>query len=272
MSQFEFMRNIPIGQYLPVDSTLHRLDPRARLLAVVLVVMALTFAPGLWGLLLGLGAALVCLWLGKIPFKYALRALLAPLPFLLILAVLQVLWNAGPDNPPVLWSWGKLVLTPHDFRFGLALLLRFCGLILFLGIMSYTTSTTQMTQGLNGLLKPLRALRIPVDDFVMMVQITLRFLPLLALSAERIAKSQAARGADWDSRPGNFFARIRQIVPMLVPLFMTSLHRAENLALAMDARAYGSGPRSSLAELKMQPRDWVCLIVAGLLAAGILFL
>jgi len=136
--------------------------------------------------------------------------------------------------------------------------------------MSYTTSTTQMTQGLNGLLKPLRALLIPVDDFVMMVQITLRFLPLLALSAERIAKAQAARGADWDARPGSFFARIRQIVPMLVPLFMTSLHRAENLALAMDARAYGSGERSSLAELKMQPRDWICMMVAGLLAAGIL--
>jgi len=272
MNRFEFLRSIPIGQYLPLDSILHRLDPRARLLAVILVLMALTFARGLIGLLVGLLAVLVCLGLGKIPLRYALRGLSTPLPFLLILALLQVVWNAGPDTPPVLWTWGRFLLTLHDLRFGAALLLRFCGMILILGLMSYTTSTTQLTQGLNGLLRPLVVLRIPVDDFVMMVQITLRFLPLLALTAERIAKAQAARGADWEASPGNLIARMKQVTPMLIPLFMTSLHRAENLALAMDARGYGAGARSSLYEVKMQLSDWVTLIIAGLLAVVILVL
>jgi energy-coupling factor transport system permease protein len=272
MSQFEYLRSIPVGQYLPVDSAIHRLDPRVRLLAVVIVLMALTFARGLIGLLVGMIAGLVCLIFGKIPMRYALRALVTPLPILAILAVLQVAWNAGPDAAPVFWTLGSFQLTLNDFRFGGVLLLRFSGLILGLGLLSYTTSTTQLTQGLNGLLQPLRYLRIPVDDFVMMVQITLRFLPLLALSAERIAKAQAARGADWDSRTRGLFARVKQVVPMLVPLFLTSLHRAENMALAMDARGYGAAARTSFVNLKMQPRDWAALAVAVVVGTLILVL
>lgn len=270
MSQFEFLRSIPIGQYLPIESLVHRLDPRARLLAAVILLLALTFCTTLSGLLLGLAFVILALILARIPLRFALRGLATPLPFLVILAALQIFWNASPDLPPFLLEWGFLRVTITDVMLGVKLLLRFCALILGLGLISYTTTTSQLTQGLNGLLKPLNWLRIPTDDFVMMVQITLRFLPLLAQTTERIAMAQAARGADWDARTRNLVTRIRQVIPILIPLFITSLNRATNMAMAMDARGYGARQRTSMMEFKMQTRDWLSLLATGLVSLMIL--
>lgn len=268
MSQFEFLRSIPFGQYLPVNSYLHRLDPRARIMAFSLLILALTFSRHVTGVLFGLAVVLLGLWLGRIPIRYALRGLVTPLPFLLILAVMQVFLNASPPEETILWVVGPARITPSDLRAGLMLLVRFTGLILAIGLTTYTISTSEMTQGLNALFRPLAAIGIQAQDLVMMVQVTLRFLPLLAQTAERIAKAQASRGADWDARPGNLIARVRQTIPVLVPLFLASLQRAENMALAMDARAYGSSPeRTSLVDLRFGPRD--ALLVFAALAAGV---
>jgi len=274
MNQFEFLRSVPIGQYLPVDSVLHRLDARARLLAYFALVLALTFSRHLAGGLLGLAAALIFLAVGRIPLRYALRGLATPLPFLILLAALQVLFNAGTPTPEsVLFSIGSLEITPSDFWAGGMLLLRFAGLILTIGLATYTLSTTEMIQGLNHLLRPLAALGLPAQDLVMTVQVTLRFLPLLAQTAERIAKAQASRGADWDARGGNLLARARRIVPLIVPLFLASLRRAETMALAMDARAYGSAPaRTSLVAMHFGVRDGLFVLLALLVAAAVVLL
>jgi len=266
MSQFEFLRSIPIGQYLPIDSMVHRLDPRARLLAAVILLLVLTFCTTLSGLLIGLTFVILALVLARIPLRFALRGLLTPLPFLLIIALLQVFWNANPDQAPFLLEWGFIRVTITDVMLGIKLLLRFCGLILGLGLVSYTTTTSQLTQGLNGLLKPLHWLRIPTDDFVMMVQVTLRFLPLLAQTTERIAMAQASRGADWEARTRNLVTRIRQIIPILLPLFITSLNRATNMAMAMDARGYGAQQRTSMMAFKMRAPDWLSLLATGLVS------
>jgi len=273
MSQFEFSRSLNIGQYLPLGSPLHRLDPRARLVGYFCLVIGLVFTRSALGLLLGVLATFAGLFVGRIPLRYALRGLAAPLPFLLFIAAIQVFFNAQPDSGPVFFTIAGLVVGLSDVWLALMLLARFCALILALSLASYTLSTGELTLGLGYLLRPLARLGLPAHDFVMMLQVSLRFLPLLAQSAERIAKSQAARGADWDARGGNLLARARRILPIIIPLFLVSLRRAESMALAMDARGYGSVvQRSSRIVLHATPRDWLAAVFLFLLAVGIIVL
>jgi energy-coupling factor transport system permease protein len=266
------MRSMPVGQYLAVNSALHRLDPRARLLGYFFLLAAVTIAPRLEGIGLGLLILLVGLRVGRIPYRYALRGLVAPLPFLIILAGLQVFFNQHVLDSPLLLQIGSVRVTLADIVVGLKLLLRFFALILGLSLASYTLSTSEMTRGLNLILAPLARLKLPVQDFVMMVQITLRYLPLLAQTAERIAKGQASRGADWEAK-GNLIARVRQTVPIIIPLFLASLRRAEQMALAMDARAYGSVQvRTTMVEFRFRRKDGLALGLALLLAIGVILI
>lgn len=279
MSQFEFLRNVPVGQYLPVDSPFHRVDPRARLVGFTLILLALTLTSSWAGLVFGLVILLAGLRIGRIPYRFALRGLLGPLPFLMILALLQVFFNAGDAGSPLVFQsaplgiLGRVEITQSDLAAGLRLLLRFFALIIGLGLMSFTLSTSEMTSGMNALLAPLTGLRIPAQDIATIAQITLRFLPLLAQTAERIAKAQASRGADWDARPANLVGRVRQTIPLIVPLFLSSLRKAENMALAMDARAYGSTiKRSSMFEFHFTWIDGLIISAAAGLSAAILVL
>ena len=273
MSQFEFLRAVNIGQYLPTASPLHRLDPRARLLGYTGLVLALTFTRLPWGLLAGALVTLALLRLGRIPLRFALRGLLAPLPFLLALAILQVFFNGQPDSGPVFFTIFGSIIGLSDIGAGLMLLARFSALVLALSLTSYTLSTGELTLALGYLLRPLSRLGLPALDFVMMVTVALRFLPLLAQTAERIAKSQAARGADWDARGGGLLKRARRIVPLIVPMFLVSLRRSETMALAMDARGYGSvEPRSSRIPLHAGPRDWAAMALILLISIGIVLL
>ncbi|HTX79445.1 MAG TPA: energy-coupling factor transporter transmembrane component T [Longilinea sp.] len=271
MSQFEFLRSVTIGQYLPLDSPLHRLDARVKLLGFVVLLLAITLTPRLAGLLLGIGFVLIGLLLSHAPLRFALRGLLSPLPFLLILAVLQVLVNFYPDTSPVLLHWGIITISVNDLLLGAALLVRFMGLILLISLVSFCLSESELTHGLEALLRPLEKLGFQPYDLVMTVQVTLRFLPLLAQTAERIAKAQYSRGADWGTGKGGLIRRARQIVPLILPLFLSSLRRAEKMALAMDARAYGvSRCRTSLGDLRFKLKDGGALLLA--LALSILIL
>jgi energy-coupling factor transport system permease protein len=273
VSQFEFLRAVNIGQFLPTASPLHRLDPRARLVGYVCLVMSLTFTRSPWGLLVGALVTLALLRVGRIPLRFALKGLLTPLPFLLILALLQIFFNGRPDTGPVFFTIGSLVVGLSDIGVGLMLLVRFSALVLALSLASYTLSSGELTLALSHLLRPLARLGLPVYDLVMVLQIALRFLPLLAQTAERIAKSQASRGADWDAHGGSLLARARRIVPMVVPMFLVSLRRAETMALAMDARGYGTvEPRSSRIPLRAAPRDWVAAFFIILISVGIVIL
>ncbi len=273
MSQFEFLRSINIGQYLPLGSPVHRLDPRARLVCLFFLVIAFTFTGSGWGLILGALLVLAATRLARVPMSYPVRGLITPLPFLLFLAILQVFFNARPDSGPVFFHLGSMVVGLSDLGAGLTLLGRFAALVLALSLGSYTLSTGELTLGLGYLFRPLSLVGLPAHDFVMMLQISIRFLPLLAQTAERIAKSQASRGADWDARGGNLIKRVQRIVPLIVPLFVTSLHRAENMALAMDARGYGSVEhRTSRIQLHARPTDWAAVILTLLVAVVILLL
>ncbi len=272
-AQFEFLRSLNIGQYLPLASPIHRLDPRARLVGLFFLVMAFTFTHSGWGVILGALLALTMTRVAHVPLRFALRGLVSPLPFLLILAFLQIFINSYKDSGFIFFTIAGDVISLSDLGLGLMIVGRVCDLILILSLGSYTLSTGEITLGLGYLFSPLARLGLPAHDFVMVLQVSLRFLPLLAQTAERIAKSQASRGADWDSRHGGLFARVRRITPIIVPLFLVNLRRAENMALAMDARGYGSVEhRTSRIQLHARPQDWGAALIAFFIAVIILVL
>lgn len=266
MSQFEFSSRVTIGQYLPAQSFLHGLDARARILIFSAVVLTLTFSPNWQGLLLGLVVVVGGLLLGRIPLRFALHGLVPPLPFLLILALLQIVFPWNRSDAGALWRFWIFTITPVSLLAGGMLLLRFLALILAISLTTFCLSTSQLIHGLDRLLSPLRRMGLPTRDLVMVIQITLRFLPLLAQVTERIAKAQASRGADWGSARGNLIQRVRQVAPLIVPMFLAALQKGENMALAMDARAYGSHPSpTSMMEMRFTARDALCvLLVLGL--------
>jgi energy-coupling factor transport system permease protein len=271
--EFEFLRGIPFGPYLPVDSPLHRLDPRARILLGVIFVAALTAAGRPAGLFLGVLVSLAAYKIARAPFGPLLRGWRSALPFLLFLAGLQILLSSGGAGEPVLVRVGPLDWSATDLWAGVMLLLRFTALMIVLSLALATLSESELTRGLEALLSPLAAVRVPIYDFITAVQVMLRYFPLLAQVAERIAKAQAARGADWRPAGGNFLQRARQMAPVIVPLFVSSLRRAENMALAMDARGYGSLPRrTSMVALRFRPVDFLAVCAALALAGAILFL
>jgi energy-coupling factor transport system permease protein len=286
MNEFEFQRFVTIGQYLPTGSVIHRLDPRVRLVAGTLLLLAITFSPHPVGLGVALLTLLGTLKLAQVPLKYALRGLLPPLPFILFLALLQILFGfqrspaiplAATNFQLELFNLDLQLYIPWSKILGaLMLLMRFAALILGISLISFCISTTELVRGSASLLRPLRRLGLPTHDFILMIQVALHFLPILAREAEHIAKAQASRGAEWGTTRrqglcdlfnlGAIAARVRQVLPLLVPLFLTALHRAENLALAMEARGYSTvtdpkTARTSMVTLRFHWKDGVALVI-----------
>ncbi len=264
MSQFEYLRSMSIGQYLPLASPVHRLDARAKLLAYTMLIIAVSLAHQAAGLLLAMVIAGVLMAASRTPSGYALRGWLSALPFLLALAVLQ-LFITRPVDPalPLLDLFGLRVFSA-GIESAARLLLRFTVLMAMLTVASVTLSTLESIHALDLLLKPLRLVGLNPNPLVMAVQVMLRFLPFLALSAEKIAKSQASRGANWDGRRGGLITRARRVLPLIIPLFINSLRQAETLADAMLARGFSEKrARTSLREFRFRLADGLFLL-AGL--------
>jgi energy-coupling factor transport system permease protein len=211
-------------------------------------------------LVMALIVLLVGLVIARIPLGYALKGLLPPLPFIVFLSVLQILFGPRGTAVAPLWVWGPVSVSAAGLLSGALLVLRFAVLILAISWLSFCISTTEIVHALDALLTPLTKIGLPTHAFVLMVQVTLHFLPLLAQEAERIAKSQASRGAEWGTGRGGLLRRARQALPLLVPLFLAGLQRAENLALAMEARGYQGGKgRTTMVELRFRWSDAVAL-------------
>jgi energy-coupling factor transport system permease protein len=273
MNQFEFLPLVAVGQYFPTGSLLHRRDARARLLFFSGFILALTFSPSTPGLIAGLFLAILGIVLSRVSLRYALKGLLAPLPFLIFIAVLQILFFSTTKNTVVYFQWWIVHISLAGLWSAFMLIVRFVALILSLSWMSFCLSTSEAITGLSDLLSPLNKIGIHTMDFVMIFQVAMRFLPLLAQSAERIAKAQASRGSEWGTRKGNLFSHVKQIIPLIVPLFLISLRRAETMALAMDARAYGlKNQRTSLYELHFDWKDALFLAIGACFIGLILFL
>jgi len=270
MSEFDFLSNVTLGQYFPTNSILHRLDPRMKIAGFTLLILALTFSTSKIGLTLGILFLLAGILLSKVKLGFALKGLLPPLPFLLIIAVIQVFFVVGGQDANVLVTIGSLQVTSTGLWSGATLLMRFLGLILALSLASFCISNSEMIQGLALLLKPLNRLGLRTNDLVMVIQVMLRFIPFLAQTAERIAKAQASRGADWQTKSRGLWTRVKQVIPLIIPLFVISLRRAENMALAMDARAYGYlKQRTSLHEFHLDWKDWFFLALSTAISLAI---
>lgn len=262
-SKYEFLGSTAIGQYIPRDSFFHRLDPRARLLAYVALFMGIVFTPHFCGLALGLLCSLVIFWSANIPLKPVWKGIKRALPFLLILALLQILLGTRLETDQVFANFLGFTVTQRAAINAGMLLGRFSVLIVLLNGFAMTLSTAQLTAAQFYLLKPFEKLGFPVNDLTMVVQITMRYLPLIAQTAEKIAKAQAARGGDWEQKGFNPIRQAKRVLPLIVPLMVNSLKRAETMGLAMESRGFNAAEqRSSFYMLKFSWLDGIFLFSA----------
>jgi len=274
MSDFELLRHVTIGQYLPTGSPIHHLDPRAKMLMAGLLVLGGVLCSSAIALSAALAVVLLGLAMARISLRYALQGVRPALPFLLLLALLQVFTIPANDVGQVLWQWWRITITLTDLQAAVMVLIRFVMLILGLSLFSFTTSLTELTHGTEHLLRPFQRVGLPAHELALVAAIAIRYVPLLALETERIAKAQASRGADLGRGGGNAFRRAIRLLPLLVPLFVAALRRGETLVLAMESRNYTGGKgRTHLIHLKARWVDAVAIglmvmLVAGLIAAS----
>ena len=271
MSNFEYLQKVSVGQYFPLGSWLHKRDPRVKLVGYSFLIVALTLLLNIKGLLIGSAAVLLLLIISKTPWRYALRGLLTPLPFLMILAAIQLFITPHlVSSIPLVKIFG-FGIYPEGITAGIRLLVRFCILVTLLTVSSATLSTLETIHGLDLLFAPLRRLGIRTGSSAMAIQITMRFIPFLAINAEKIAKAQASRGAEWGVKRGNLIKRVRQFFPLIIPLFNNSLRQAETLADAMLARGYtGNTKRTSLVEYRISIQDSIFFLLMVFVSVAIL--
>jgi energy-coupling factor transport system permease protein len=271
MEDFELLRHVTIGQYFPTGSILHRLDPRVKIVGIIALVMALIATQSLTAAWLGLALALALVALARVDLRFALRGLEPALPFLVLLAALQLVfgWGAGSVGCPSLWSYGILNVTTCSAQAVAVLLARLLALVLLTSLLTFTSTLSELARGIEWLLRPLQRVGVPADELAMVFTIALRFVPTLALETEKLLKAQAARGAH--IRGGtNPIARTRQLMPILVPLFVNTLRRGEALTAAIEARGYvGGAGRTHYVRLRFERRDVVALGVLGAIVLGL---
>jgi len=276
MDDFEFLRHVTIGQYLPGNSLLHRLDPRAKLLAFLLLVTAVTFTPSYLGNALLLATVLALILLSRISVRYALQGLRPAVPMIAVLAVMQLLFLGDFYIPSAglrtLLRWGPIHITTGGVQLVVVSICRLVELMLLVSLLTFTTTLTELTHGMESLMSPLARFGFPAHELSLIATIALRFVPILAQELETIVKAQASRGADF-GRGGrlHFVRRTRELLPLLVPLFLDAFRRAEDLILAMEARCYmGGRGRTHLVRFRSSPRDYLAVIVLGLYTAFML--
>jgi energy-coupling factor transport system permease protein len=256
-----------IAQYYPAESPLHRLDPRAKIVAVTALAIALFTRDSFASLAVYGAAALAGLALSRVPVAWYWRGLRPILWLIALTFVAQLLFARGT---PVV-SLGPVRVTWQGLELATFLSVRLIVLVITGSLLTLTTSPIALTDGLAWLARPLRRLRVPTEELALMMTIALRFIPTLLVEVETIMRAQRARGAEFGR--GGLMRRARALVPLLVPLFVVSFRRADELALAMEARCYRPGiVRTRLHPLRAGSNDWVLLgLVAGLISlAGLL--
>lgn len=243
MSSWDLLRHVSIGQYFPAETPLHKLDVRAKLLLFGLLILAVAFTTTYTGNLIWLIIAITLTRTARLSVRYTLASLRPALPMILVLALLQLFfYTPSGDSTTTLLRLGPYVVTPSSLRLTLVSLARLVTLMMLTSLLTATTSVRELAHGIEALLSPFARFGLPAHDIGMIVVIALRFLPVLALQLEQIAKAQASRGAEWGT--GNRFAIFQQVKlasALIVPLFIDAFRRAEDLALAMEARCYVAG-------------------------------
>lgn len=250
------LKDITLGQYYPADSVIHKMDPRTKLLATVVYVVSLFVFRNIPGFIVATAVLIALVLLSKVPFKLMAKGLKIIWVLVAITAFFNVFFTPGD----LLWQVGVLHITWQGVRNAVFFSIRLIYLILGTSIMTLTTTPNKLTDGLEEGLKPLNKFHIPVHEIALMMSIALRFIPLLGEETDRIKKAQMARGADFES--GNMIQKVKSLVPILVPLFVSAFRRANDLALAMEARCYHGGEgRTKMKPLHHEKRDYIAYVL-----------
>ena len=245
------LKDMTLGQYYPVDSMVHRLDPRTKLAGTLLYIISLFITNNVVGYAIAFLFLCLCIGLSHVPPKYIIKGLKPVLVLMFISIFFNLFFIKGA---PVLFSWKLITITQPGLRQAILMAVRLVFLISGSALMTYTTTPTALTDGMEKGLGFLKIFKVPVHEIAMMMSIALRFIPILAEEADKIQKAQTARGAVFDE--GNVIQRAKALVPLLVPLFISAFRRATDLAMAMEARCYHGGDgRTKMHPLKYGRND-----------------
>ncbi len=277
MEDFEFLRNITIGQYLPGDSIVHRLDPRAKILIFLFIILAITFSISYSANIVLVLVTLFMVLLAGISLRYIFSGIKPALSLIIVLAILQLLFYGDAFMPygvapRTLFKWGWIHITNGSVQLVIVSTMRFVELLFLTSLLTNTTTLTNITHGIESLLRPFSKIGVPAHELSLVATIALRFVPLLGEQLEVIMKAQASRGADVAHKGKlQFVTTARQVSVLIVPLFIDAFRRAEDLILAMQARCYiGGRGRSSFIRLKFAGTDYVACALGLLFSVAIL--
>lgn len=261
------LKDITIGQYFPGDTAIHRMDPRTKILCVVLYIVALFTCKGVLGYLLVLGFLAGAVRISKIHLKTILKGVKPLIIIIAFTGLLNMFYTPGNE----LFHIWKLKVTDTGVRNAVFMIARIIMLVTGTFLLTYTTSPITLTDGLEQLLGPLKKLHVPVHELAMMMSIALRFIPTLIEETDKIMSAQKARGADFET--GNLLQKAKALIPVLVPLFVSAFRRADELATAMECRCYtGGNGRTRLSPLKWTGLDTLGLSFGVILLAGVIIL
>lgn len=255
------LKDITLGQYFPGQSFIHLLDPRCKIVLTLLVIVAIFIAHSLLGYAVLTAFILLCFGVANLPLRLMVKSLKPLWVIITLTMAIHVFTTPGE----ILWQWGFLHITWEGICQGALMTGRLVYLIVFSSLLTYTTSPIVLTDGIEHLLNPFKHIGVPAHELAMMMTIALRFIPTLLEETDRIMKAQTARGANFTS--GSLLQRGRNMIPLLVPLFVSAFRRADDLATAMESRCYRGGEgRTRMNELTYSYRD----IIAALLVAVVL--
>ena len=261
------LKDITLGQYFPGSTLAHRLDPRTKLMMVLIYIVALFCAKsflsyGILALFL-----FVSVRISKVGFRALIRGMKPLVVILIFTAVLNMFYTPGH----ALASFWIFTLTAEGILAAVFMVLRIALLIMGTFLMTYTTSPIALTDAIENLLGPLKRVRFPVHELAMLMSIALRFIPTLIEETDKIISAQKARGADFET--GNLLRRAKALLPILVPLFLSAIRRADELATAMECRCYHGGEgRTKLHVLRYQKRDFLCILLTTLITAAVVII
>ena len=259
------LKDITIGQFFPGTSFIHKMDPRMKLVAVLLYIIMLFVASHPLSLIVGVALLAVMYAVSKIPAAMVLKSLKPVIPIIIFTSVLNVFFISGEP----LFSWWLIEITKEGITMAVLMSVRIVCLIAGSSLLTYTTSPIELTDALERLMKPLNKIKVPVHELSMMMTIALRFIPTLIEETDKIISAQKARGADMET--GGLMQRAKALIPILIPLFVSSFRRADELAMAMECRCYRGGEgRTRMKQLHLSPRDFVALVVVIAAFGGII--
>jgi energy-coupling factor transport system permease protein len=261
------IRDITIGQYYPADSVIHKLDPRVKLLATLVFIVSLFITTNYIAYVVAAIFLVTMVKLSKVPLKFILKGLKA----IFMILALTVIFNLFLTQGEPLVSFWKITITKEGLRTAILMAVRLVFLIIGSSLMTLTTTPNQLTDGMEKGLSPLKKIKVPVHEIAMMMSIALRFIPILLEETDKIMKAQAARGADFDE--GGIIKKAKSLIPILVPLFVSAFRRANDLAMAMEARCYyGGDGRTKMKPLKYKGKDYVAYIILAVYLAAIILI